>query len=61
MKSTGFHMKYTTYLAFSGRGVLGEIRRISHEIHPNEPRTNGPIFTFGLVFNISRFHFKLTV
>ena len=41
-------MKYTAYLAFSG-SVLGEIRRISHEIHPNEPRTNGPIFTILLI------------
>ena len=24
MKSGGFHMKYTAYLAFSGRSVLGD-------------------------------------
>ena len=33
MKSAGFHgwnhMKYTAYIAFSGRGVLGEICQIS--------------------------------
>ena len=29
MKSAGFHMKYTAYLVFSGRGVLGEICQIS--------------------------------
>ena len=29
MKSGRFHMKSTGYLAFSGRGVLGEIRQIS--------------------------------
>ena len=71
MKSTRFHMKYTVYLAFSGRGVLGEIHQISWSWNPldkipNEPRTNGPIFVIltmgekfeGIVLNLTNLNLQ---
>ena len=57
MKSARFHMKYTPYLAFSGRGVLGEIHQISHEIWQISWPYNLPDST---TMKSGRFHMKYT-